>query len=133
MLITQTANVKASRILKLDDLYKRQALLFIFDNISNKLPWSFASTFQFNRDHLDLHPTRQLDMAHIARCLLQLARWLTPYALPETWNKQSRSQMNVDSLSRFQFRCQIKTKYLNNYQSHVRCANVRCLDCCHIL
>ena len=123
---------KTSRILKLNDLYEHQALLFIFDYITNKLPISFASTFQFKRDNLDLRPTRQSDMIQVARCPLQFARRLPLYAIPEIWNKQSKSQMNVDSLSRSQFKYQIKTKYLNNYQSQVRCTNKRCLDCYNI-
>ena len=41
---------KVSRILKLNDLYEYQALLFTFDYITNKLHLSFANTFQFNRD-----------------------------------------------------------------------------------
>ena len=63
-------------------------------------------------------------MSDETRCLLQFTRRLPLYALPEMWNKQSRSQMNVDNLSRSQFKYQIKAKYLNNYQSHVRCMNV---------
>ena len=115
---------KAPRILKLNDLYEHRALLFIFDYITNKL--SFANTVQFNQDHFVLRPTRQADMIHIARCPVQLARWLPLSAFPEIWNKQSRSQTNVDNLSRSQFKYQIKAKYLNNYQSQVRCMNVRC-------
>jgi len=88
---------KTSRILKLNELYEHQDLIFIFDYITNKLPLSFANTFQFNRDHLDLRPTRQADMIHIARCPLQFARKLSLYALPEIWNKQPRFQMNVDN------------------------------------
>ena len=124
---------KASRILKLNDLCQRQALLFIFDYITNKLLLSFSNTFQFDRDHLDLRQTRQVDMVHITRCPFQFTRRLPLYALPKIWNKQQRFQMNVDNLSRSQFKYQIKAKYLNNYQSQVRCTNVRCLDCYHIL
>jgi hypothetical protein len=124
---------KASRILKLNDLYEHQALMFIFDYITNKLPPSFAGTFQFNRDNLDLRPTRQSDMIRISRCPLQFARRLPLYALPEIWNKQSRSQMNVENVSRSQFKYQIKATYLNNYQSQVRCKNNTCLDCYHTL
>ena len=116
---------KAFRIFKLNDMY--QALLFTFDYITNKLPLLFANTFQFNRDPLDLRSTRQADMIHIVRCPLQFGRRLPLYVLPEIWNKQLRSQMNVNNLFRFQFKYQIKVKYLNNYQSHVRCTNVRCL------
>jgi len=93
---------KTSRILKLNDLFEHQALLFIFDYKTDKLPLSFENTFHFNRDHLVLRPTRQADIIHIAICPLQFARWLP------------RFQMNVDNLSRSQFKYQIKAKYLNN-------------------
>jgi len=124
---------KACRISKLNDLYEHKALLFLFDYITNQLPLSFVKTFQFNRDHLVLRLTRQADMIHIARCPLQFTRRLPLYVPPEIWNKQPRSQMNVNNLSRSQFKYQIKAKYLNNYQSRVRCMIVRYLDCYHIL
>jgi hypothetical protein len=122
---------KASRVLKLNDLYEHQALLFIFDFISHTLPISFADTFKFNRDNPDSRTTRQSDMLCIARCKLQFARRLPLYAIPEIWNKQSRSY-NIDNLSRFQFKHRIQNKFLNAYQSNVRCMNERCLDCYHL-
>jgi len=42
----------AYRSLNLNDLYEHQALMFIFDYITNKLRLSLAGTFQFNRDYL---------------------------------------------------------------------------------
>jgi hypothetical protein len=123
---------KASRVLKLNDLYEHQALLFIFDFISHTLPISFADTFKFNRDNPDSRTTRQSDMLCIARCQLQFARRLPLYAIPEIWNKQSRSYLNIDNLSRFQFKHRIQNKFLNAYQSNVRCMNERCLDCYHL-
>jgi hypothetical protein len=41
---------KASIILKLDDKYEHQALLFLFDHITNKPYISFPGTLTFNRD-----------------------------------------------------------------------------------
>ena len=120
---------KASRILKLNDMYEHQALLFMFDFIENKLPISFTGTFKFNRDNPESRPTRQSNMFYIARCQLQFARRLPLLALPEIWNNKSKSIMNVNTISRFQFKHKSKTAYLNTYQSHVRCKNERCLDC----
>jgi len=120
---------KANRILKLNDMYEHQALLFMFDYMANKLPISFAGTFTFNRDNPGSRLTRQSDMFHITRCQLQFARKLPLYAFPEIWNKKSRSILNVNNLSRSQFKNQIKAKYLITYQSHVRCLNKRCIDC----
>ena len=98
-------------------------VLFIFDYITNRLPQSFAGTFQINRDNIDLRPTRQSDMMHVARCPLQFARRLSLYALQEIWNKQSRSIINVNNVSRFQFKNRIKATHLNTYQNQVRCMN----------
>ena len=91
----------AYQILKLNDLYEHQALMFIFDYITNKFPLSLCGTFQFNQDYLDLCPTRQSNMINIIRCSTQVARRFTLSAFPEMWNKQSRSLRNVKQVISF--------------------------------
>ena len=119
---------KASGILKLNDLYEYQCLMFMFDYIACKLPISFSGIFKYNRDNPDSRLTRQSDMFHIARCPLKFAQNLPLYTLPEIWNKQARSFTDVN-LSRSRFKYQTKNKFLASYESHVRCLNIRCLDC----
>ena len=119
---------KASGILKLNDLYEYQCLMFMFDYIACKLPISFSGIFKYNRDNPDSRLTRQSDMFHIARCPLKFAQNLPLYTLPEIWNKQARSFTDIN-LSRSRFKYQTKNKFLASYESHVRCINIRCLDC----
>ena len=51
---------KSCGILKLEDLYLQQSLLFVFDFLSNNLPVSFTDMFKFNRDMPDARITRHL-------------------------------------------------------------------------
>ena len=44
-------------ILKLEDLYLQQSLLFVFDFLSSNLPVSFTDMFKFNRDMHDARLT----------------------------------------------------------------------------
>ena len=87
---------KTSGILKLNDLYEYQCLMFMFDYITSKLSISFSGIFKFNRDNPDSRSTRQSDMFHIARCPLKFAQNLPLYTLPEIWNKQARSYTNAN-------------------------------------
>jgi len=56
---------KTSRILRLNYLYEYQALMFIFDYITNTLLISFANTFQIDRGHLDLRQTSRYTLLDV--------------------------------------------------------------------
>ena len=73
---------KSCGILKLEDLYLQQSLLFVFDFLSNNLPVSFTDLFKFNRDMPDARLTRQSDLLHIDRCQSKFASSLPLYSLP---------------------------------------------------
>jgi hypothetical protein len=120
---------KSSNILKLNDLYEHQVILFMFDYLSNKLPISFANTFVLNRNMPNSRLTRQSDLLFITRCQSQFANSLPLYAFPVMWNKWAATSIVTISLSRYQFKVQTKHVLLDNYQSHVTCQYRKCPDC----
>ena len=59
---------KRSKILKINDLYEYQIILFMNDFAKKKLPNSFDNIFKYNCDVLSSCPTRQSDLMFIERC-----------------------------------------------------------------
>ena len=59
---------KKSGILKLNDLYELQAILFVNDFLSDKLPESFKNVFRLNSDVQSAYKTRQSNVVHSGRC-----------------------------------------------------------------
>ena len=118
---------KSCGILKLEDLYLQQSLLFVFDFLSNNLPVSFTDMFKFNRDMPDARITRQSDLLHIDRCQSKFASSLPLYSLPIVWNRWVFVVSN--HMSKIQFKKKIKLACINKYLSHVICNYSRCPDC----
>ena len=118
---------KSCGILKLEDLYLQQSLLFVFDFLSNNLPVSFTDMFKFNRDMPDARITRQSDLLHIDRCQSKFASSLPLYSLPIVWNRWVFVVSNP--MSKIQFKTKIKLACINKYLSHVICNYRRCPDC----
>ena len=58
---------KKSGILKLEDLFYYQSLLFIHDYMSNKLPNSFNGCFPTNSDMSNALTTRQSRLLHVPK------------------------------------------------------------------
>ncbi len=81
---------KSSGILKLDDLFEYQCVMFMHDYLVNNLPMSFNGTFIANRDVPNARPTRQSNLLHIPRCDSNFARKLPYYFLPSVWNELAR-------------------------------------------
>ena len=73
---------KQSGILKLNDLYKREVLLFMHDFIHAKLPVSFRDLFTFNRDVNVAYETRQSDLFHINRIKSKFVNILPLFSYP---------------------------------------------------
>ena len=71
---------KSCGILKLEDLYLQQSLLFVFDFLSSNLPVSFTDMFKFNRNMPDARLTKQFDLLHIDRCQSKFASSLPLYS-----------------------------------------------------
>ena len=59
---------KKSGILKLNDQYELQAILFVNDFLSDKLPASFENVFRLNSDVQSAYKIRQSNIVHSGRC-----------------------------------------------------------------
>ena len=118
---------KSNNILKLTDLYEYQAVLFVYDFISNNLLPSFAHTFAFNRDMSNQHITRQSNLLYVAKCQSQFASKLPLFSLPIIWNKWAKVVPRI--IHKYSIKHHLKTKLLDSYQNKVKCDNVRCSEC----
>ena len=79
---------KQSGILKVNDLYKREVLLFIHDFIHTKLPVSFRDVFTFNRDVNEVYENRQSDLFHINRIKSKFINIFHYFMYPLLYNKR---------------------------------------------
>ena len=73
-------------ILKLNDLFDYQSLLFISDYMSNHLPDSFNGCFPTNRD-MHSRTTRQSRLLHMPTYSSKYAQRQPLFFLPKLWNK----------------------------------------------
>ena len=117
---------KKQGILKLNDLFEYQSILFMYDYMSGNLPRSFVGTFPLNQDLQQVHTTRQSDL-YIPRYSSKYAQKLPEYLLPKIWNKWARSV--PQNSSRNIIKNTTKSKLLMSYPENVKCENVRCIEC----
>ena len=118
---------KKQGILKLNDLFEYQSILFMYDYMSGNLPRSFVGTFPLNQDLQQAHTTRQSDLLYIPRCSSKYAKKIPEYLLPKIWNKWARSV--PQNSSRNIIENTTKSKLLMSYPENVKCENVRCIEC----
>ena len=116
-----------SQILKLEDLYQYQSILFMYDYANKHLPTSFNSMFPYNRDIQTTHLTRQSDLLAIPRSLSNFSRKLPLHQFPIIWNKWVN--LSTETKSRNQFKRRVKSSLLLNYPTQVSCSNTFCKDC----
>ena len=118
---------RKSEILKLNDLYVYNMLIFMFEYCHNKLPPSFQPMFMFNHGLNTLRKTRQSEFLYIKYCKSAFAQKLPLYCFPSVWNTWITTTINVKSKS--QFKQVVKIKMLASYSNSVHCANLHCTDC----
>ena len=78
---------KKSGILKLNDQYELQAILFVNEFLSDKLPASFKNVFRLNSDVQSAYKTRQSNLVHSGRCDSVFSSKLPLCNFPCVWNK----------------------------------------------
>ena len=78
---------KASKILKLFDLFEYQSALFMYDYLHNSLPESFDNMFIKNTPLPNSRTTSQSTLLHIATSRSNFAYRLPNFTLPKLWNK----------------------------------------------
>ena len=104
-----------SQILKLEDLYQHQSILFMYDYANKHLPTSFNSMFPYNRD------------IQTTTSLVNFSRKLPLHQFPIIWNKWVN--LSTETKSRNQFKRRVKSSLLLNYPTQVSCSNTFCKDC----
>jgi len=117
---------KQSHILKIADIFKLQACLFMWDYENNLLPQSFSKSFIHNYDINTEHHTRQSKHIYIQQTRNEFSRNLPKYRYPKIWNSFIHL---TDTLSRNHFKRTLKQVMLLEYQENVKCHNSHCQDC----
>ena len=100
---------KATKILKLNDLYKQQVLLFMYDFCNNKLPMSFQDTYLLQSDSNNHpYPTRHTNLFITPTPRSDYAAKLPYFSFPKLANSLSEYIINASS------RNLMKTKFRDN-------------------
>ncbi len=118
---------KKSGILKLNDLFEYESLMFTYDYMTNNLPNSFRGTFPLNSDMPNSRETRQSNLLYIPRFNGRFAQKLPMYFMPSLWNTWARSFQELKS--RYQLKRIVKKNKLQSYLETILCTNMRCREC----
>ena len=118
---------KASKILKLSDLFEYQSALFMYDYLHNSLPESFDNMFIKNNQLPNARTTRQSNLLHLATSRSNFASRLPKFTLPKIWNKWGKQF--PEDMSRSSVKQYIKKSMLHSYSAYVKCDYHRCADC----
>ena len=118
---------KSSKILKLNDLYESQVVVFMQHFLHHKLPKSFDNSFKLNCDVQLSHQTRQSDLFYIERCDSLFVKRMPLFNFPIIWNKWIRSLSGHATNRHIQN--QMKKSILSGYADKVKCKNPLCRQC----
>ncbi len=117
---------KQGNILRVNDLYRLQILMFAHDFKHDKLPRSFTSYFPSNAQYYSTTRHTHHLYRHIPRT--KFSTNLPVHIIPSTWNALSNNITSIDNINSFKSR--VKKDFLNNYVLPVLpCNNPRCPDC----
>ena len=118
---------KNSEILKLDDIYEQQTVLFMYDYINHRLPISFNHMFKLKSEMVTGYNTRTTEYFHIPLSKTQFLDAMPIIHFPKIGNKWY--DLISKSPSRSLFKNLIKNRFLSLYCIDVLCTNPRCIDC----
>ena len=118
---------RKSRILKLEDLYQLEVMLFMHDYANNKLPSSFSGTFKLNSEIQNTHATRQSNMYYLVRTNSLAVDRLPLFKFPLQWNHW-QSKLKAE-LSRPCLKKTMKALFFDSYSQQIGCSNPSCPDC----
>ena len=108
---------KNSSVLKLNDIYEQQVVLFVLDYVQGRLPSSFNNVFLFNSDLNTEHRTRQSKLMHVPKGRTCFCAKLPYFNYPRIWNKWCF--LITDNISRKALKNLIQDHILANYDKHV--------------
>ena len=117
---------KCTGILKLQELYKQQVILFMYDYQSNTLPKSFQNYFQLNSTIRTTHITRHQELFYVPTPKSDFTARLPYYIFPKIANQFSAM---FYAPSRSVLKTHLKQHFLSLYDMSVICNNPFCLQC----
>ncbi len=118
---------KSSNILKIQDQYKYNVLLFMHQLKAKKLPSSFHYLHVDYFTNRQQPHTRQINLANCKTPRTTYAYLLPFHQFPKAWNELDTSYHEIISISRFKGK--IRTTMINTYASIIYCTNIRCKQC----
>ncbi len=117
---------KTSDILKIQDQYKYNVLLFMQHIKHGKLPKSLNNLNYFtNRPQQP--QTRQIGLANCTRPRTTYSSLLPHHKFPRIWNELDISSQEIQSISHFKRR--IKLLFISKYADVIHCDNIMCKQC----
>ena len=113
-------------ILKLQDLYELQILLFMFDYKQARLPRSFENCFTLNSDNIN-RVTRRSGLFYTSKPRTNFSARLPTNIFLKTWNNYAK---NIDHFNtRNGLKAYLKSHFLSTYQTDIKCNNPYCMSC----
>ena len=117
---------RSEGILRVDDLYTYNVLLFMHDLKHEHLPLSFKNFIPINRNVIN-RTTRQSDLFYVARPRTKYTSKLPIHHLPKVWN--SFAEEKRSTFNRKSFKAECKQHLLENYSINYTCDNRMCREC----
>ena len=114
---------KRNGILKLTDIYKLQAAVFIYDYKHSKLPLSFENFYCSG----NVRSTRQSNNIPLPTPRTNFSGGSFYYNVPKIWNSLDITTKLISNKNCF-IRT-IKNNYKSHYAEQVSCNNPNCIDC----
>ena len=115
---------KSCNILRVEDQYRLNVVMFMHSLKYNKLPDSFKELkFFMPQGRL----TRQTNMASVNRARTHFSSQLPLHKFPEIWNaldNTSRATLSYNKL-----KTSLRSKILAEYSRTITCSNPRCIQC----
>ena len=119
---------RKDEILKINDAYQMQILLFMYDLKTKSLPKSFNNFAVLNRD-INARVTRQNNLYHTPRPRTKFSSKLPNHVFPRLWNEFNDIISVLNFERRKQFKNSLRKHFITHYADSVSCTNMFCRDC----
>ena len=104
--------------------------LFVYDLNNDLLPKSFRNLLSQNclARHGIITGTRQNNLIPQSRPITTFSSKLPKHNFTRIWNKTGSTLAHGKNT--LTFKRLLKNRYLEAYETHIKCTNPRCTDCC---
>jgi len=123
--LTHTESLfKQMNILKLEDLYRRQTIIFMYEQQNNLIP-SFKS-LKLRKENKAM-PTHQGNNVYTDRPRTNFSSKLPKHTFPKIWNECNNDIRMVRS--KYILKKQVTNNFIDKYKDQVICNNPHCRHC----